>query len=67
MFLHLFIFEKIEIVFWVTFMGMGLLFSIGSTVSFTKIQRNIHESTRIISKLEDVKVEIILAEHNHIN
>ncbi|MBE9222389.1 hypothetical protein IQ215_06735 [Cyanobacterium stanieri LEGE 03274] len=47
------------------FMGMGLLFSIGSTVSLTKTQRDLHESTRIISKLEEAKVERILAEHNH--
>ncbi|AUC60823.1 hypothetical protein AA637_06525 [Cyanobacterium sp. HL-69] len=47
------------------FMGMGLLFSVGSTVSLTKTQRDIHESTRIISKLEEAKVERILAEHNN--
>lgn len=49
------------------FMGMGLLFSIGSTVSLTKTQRDIHESSRIISKLEEAKVERILAEHNNQN
>jgi len=48
------------------FMGMGLLFSVGSTVSLTKTQRDLHESTRIISKLEEAKVERILAEHNNI-
>ncbi|MGY6530932.1 MAG: YiaA/YiaB family inner membrane protein [Cyanobacterium sp.] len=47
------------------FMGMGLLFSIGSTVSLTKTQRDLHESSRIISKLEEAKVERILAEHNN--
>lgn len=49
------------------FMSMGLLFSIGSTVSLTKTQRDIHESSRIISKLEEAKVERILAEHNSQN
>lgn len=49
------------------FMGMGLLFSIGSTVSLTKTQRDLHESSRMISKLEEAKVERILAEHNNHN
>ncbi|MBL1210359.1 YiaA/YiaB family inner membrane protein [Geminocystis sp. GBBB08] len=49
------------------YMGMGLLFSIGSTVSLTKTQRDLHESSRIIAKLEEAKVERILAEHNQIN
>lgn len=49
------------------FMGMGLLFSVGSTVSLTKTQRDIHESRNIIHKLEEAKVERILAEHNNKN
>jgi hypothetical protein len=49
------------------YMGMGLIFTVGSTVSLTKTQRDIHESSRIIAKLEEAKVERILAEHNHIN
>lgn len=40
---------------------------VGSTVSLTKTQRDIHESSRIIAKLEEAKVERILAEHNHLN
>lgn len=47
------------------FMGMGLLFTVGSTVSLTKTQRDIHESTKLISKIEEAKVEKILAEHNN--
>ncbi|WP_017294573.1 YiaA/YiaB family inner membrane protein [Geminocystis herdmanii] len=49
------------------YMGMGLIFTVGSTVSLTKTQRDIHEASRIISKLEEAKVERILAEHNHLN
>ncbi len=48
------------------FMGMGLVFSVGSTVSLTKTQRDLHESKGIISKLEEAKVERILAEHNNL-
>ncbi len=46
------------------FMGMGLTFSVGSTVSLTKTQRDLHESKTFISRLEEAKVERILAEHN---
>ncbi|NCO75844.1 MAG: hypothetical protein GW795_09365 [Cyanobacteria bacterium] len=49
------------------YMGMGLIFSVGSTVSLTKTQRDIHESSRMIAKIEEAKVERILAEHNQIN
>ncbi len=45
------------------YMGMGLLFTVGSTVSLTKTQRDIHESNKISSKIEEAKVEKILAEH----
>jgi hypothetical protein len=49
------------------FMGMGLLFTIGSTVSLTKTQRDLHESKKFISKIEEAKLEKILAEHNNSN
>jgi hypothetical protein len=49
------------------YMGMGLIFSVGSTVSLTKTQRDIHESSRMIAKIEEAKVERILAEQNQIN
>jgi hypothetical protein len=45
------------------YMGMGLLFTVGSTVSLTKTQRDIYESTKITSKIEEAKMEKILAEH----
>ncbi len=48
------------------FMGMGLAFSIGSTISLTKTQRDIHESQRLTSKVEEARVERILSEHNSI-
>lgn len=46
------------------FMGMGLLFSIGSTVSLTKTQRDIHESQKLTFKIEEARVEKILTEHD---
>ncbi len=48
------------------FMGMGLSFSIGSTISLTKTQRDLHEAKKLISKVEEARVEKILAEHNTI-
>ncbi|MDJ0533583.1 MAG: YiaA/YiaB family inner membrane protein [Xenococcaceae cyanobacterium MO_207.B15] len=46
------------------FMGMGLAFSIGSTISLTKTQRDIYESTKLSSKIEEARVEKILTEHD---
>ena len=46
------------------FMGMGLLFSVGSTVSLTKTQRDIHESNKLTYKIEEARVEKILSEHD---
>jgi hypothetical protein len=46
------------------YMAMGLTFTVGSTVSLTKTQRDLYESSKLTSKLEEAKVEKILAEHN---
>lgn len=46
------------------YIGTGLFFSISSTISLSKTQRDIHESQRILSKIEEAKVEKILSEHN---
>jgi hypothetical protein len=45
------------------FMGMGLGFSVGSTFSLAKTQRDLHEATRLTSKIEEAKVEQILSQH----
>ncbi|MEL6438347.1 MAG: YiaA/YiaB family inner membrane protein [Cyanobacteria bacterium J06621_8] len=46
------------------FMGMGLAFSIGSTISLTKTQRDLHEANKLTVKLEEARVEKILSEHD---
>ena len=46
------------------FMGMGLVFTVGSTVSLTKTQRDIHESKKLTVKIEEARVERILTEHD---
>ena len=48
------------------FMGMGLGFSVGSTFSLAKTQRDLHEATRLTSKIEEAKVEQILSQHGMI-
>lgn len=45
------------------FMAMGLGFSVGSTFSLAKTQRDLHESTKLTSKIEEAKVEQILSQH----
>jgi hypothetical protein len=47
-----------------SFMGMGLAFSIGSTISLTKTQRDLYEGKKLTSKIEEARVEKILTEHD---
>ncbi len=46
------------------YMGMGLVFSIGSTISLTKTQRDIYEGKKLTTKIEEARVERILTEHD---
>jgi hypothetical protein len=46
------------------YMGMGLLFTVGSTISMTKTQRDIYESEKLTARIEEAKVEKLLNEHN---
>ncbi len=46
------------------FMGMGLTFTIGSTISLTKTQRDLHERKKLVSRVDEAKVEKLLSEHN---
>lgn len=43
---------------------MGLAFSVGSTVSLTKTQRDIFETKKLTYKIEEARVEKILSEHD---
>lgn len=47
-----------------SFMAMGLAFSVGSTVSLTKTQRDIFETKKLTYKIEEARVEKILNEHD---
>ena len=46
------------------FMGMGLAFTVGSTISLAKTTRDIHESKKFTSRVDEARVERILSEHN---
>jgi hypothetical protein len=46
------------------YMGMGVLFTVGSSFSLAKTLRDRHEAEKLTSKVEEARVERILAEHN---
>ena len=46
------------------FMGMGLVFTVGSTSSLAKTQRDIYEAKKLTVKIEEARVEKILTEHD---
>ena len=45
------------------FLGMGLLFSVGSCFSLAKTLRDNHESSKILNRLTDAKTEKMLREY----
>ncbi|NJP11373.1 MAG: hypothetical protein HC866_19410 [Leptolyngbyaceae cyanobacterium RU_5_1] len=45
------------------YLGMGLLFTVASTFSLGKTVRDIHEARKISSRVDEVRVEKLLAEH----
>jgi hypothetical protein len=46
------------------FLGMGLTYSIGASFNLAKTIRDNHEAESITAKIEEAKVEKLLAEHN---
>jgi hypothetical protein len=46
------------------FMGMGLAFSVGSTFTLAKTTRDVYESKKITSRIEEAKVEKLLSQHD---
>jgi hypothetical protein len=50
---------------WVkAFMGMGLLFTVGSTFSLAKTVRDQHEALSIKARIDDARVSRLIAEHD---
>lgn len=46
------------------YLGMGFVFSISSTISMSKTTRDIEESKRIVSRVDEAKLEKLLAEYD---
>lgn len=46
------------------FMGMGLTFSVGSSFTLAKTVRDNHEADRMVARIDEARVEKILAEHH---
>ncbi len=46
------------------YLGMGLIFSIGSTISLSKTIRDQEESKRILNRVDEAKLERLLAEYD---
>ena len=46
------------------YLGMGYIFSISSTISMAKTTRDIEESKRIVSRVDEAKLEKLLAEYD---
>jgi len=46
------------------YFGMGLLFSVGSTISLSKTLRDVHESNKFINRIDEAKLERLLADYD---
>lgn len=46
------------------YLGMGMLFSVGSTISLSKTIRDVEESKRMMSRIDEAKLERLLAEYD---
>lgn len=46
------------------YMGMGLAFTVGSTVSIAKTTRDIHEAQKITARVDEARVEKLLSDHH---
>jgi hypothetical protein len=46
------------------YLGMGLMFSVGSTISLSKTVRDVEESKRMLSRIDEAKLERLLAEYD---
>lgn len=47
------------------FLTMGLLMTVQSSVTMTKTQRDMHEGTRLVNRIEDARTEKLLMDAGH--
>jgi hypothetical protein len=46
------------------FLGMGLLFSVGSALSLAKTVRDQHESQRVVARIDEARFHRLMTEHD---
>ena len=46
------------------FLAMGLLFTVGSSLSLAKTVRDLHEGTRLAARIDEARVSKLIAEHD---
>jgi hypothetical protein len=46
------------------YLSMGLLFSVGSTISISKTTRDLHEANKFLHRIDEAKLEKLLVEHD---
>src|SRR5687768_10377442 len=50
---------------WVkAFMGMGLLFSVGSALGLAKTTRDVHEARRVAARIDEARFHRMIQEHD---
>ncbi len=50
---------------WVrAFMAMGLLFSVGSSISLSKTLRDMHEAEKLTKRIDEARVSKYISEHD---
>ncbi|MCY7285231.1 MAG: hypothetical protein LH679_17750 [Cyanobacteria bacterium CAN_BIN43] len=49
------------------YLGMGLAFTVGSTISISKTTRDVHEARRLTARVDEARVEKLLSEHHPLN
>lgn len=46
------------------FMGMGLLFTVGSSISLAKTLRDLHEAQRVAARIDEARFHRLIQEHD---
>jgi hypothetical protein len=46
------------------FLAMGLLFTVGASLSLAKTVRDLHEATRMAARIDEARVSRLIAEHD---
>ncbi len=46
------------------FLAMGLLFTVGASLSLAKTVRDLHEATRMAARFDEARVSRLIAEHD---